>query len=193
MRTQQAWQGHPDWRFISSQEGIDHVADQALSIIREFLFRETERKWLLTHLPQGMDLGTPQLIEQFYLSVVKGAELRMRQIDGECVETKKIGSGLSRMEHEQAIDPAVYQAFLPAALGKIAKSRYNVPDGGNAVLSFDIFEGSLRGHITVEREFASLDKAGVYVLPNWLTGALEVTDNPGYKNASLALKGLPGS
>jgi len=192
-RTRDAWHGHPKWQFIASDGGVESVVNQVVNIIQPLLFQEIERKWLLKHRPVAIESVEPQQIEQIYIRVEDGFEIRYRHIDGEYFETTKVGKGLSRIELNDDRIEAVYKAAVPHALGRIAKQRYNVADGDYKVVSVDVYSGALDGLIVAEREFFTEDQARGYYLPDWLMAAVEaeVTEDPGYKNASLALNGLP--
>jgi hypothetical protein len=61
---------------------------------------EIERKFLVTLVPENVDIFPSQLIRQGYLVVMPEAELRVRDEGGVKTLTRKEGTGLSRQETE---------------------------------------------------------------------------------------------
>ena len=106
------------------------------------------------------------------------AELRMiRSMENRIYERTKRYSGLL----EDAEDLAAER------IGSlIEKRRYRIAHGDH-VIELDVFEGELAGLVLGEIELSSADTQ--MALPDYF-GA-EVTDNPAYTNARLALNGLP--
>ena len=68
----------------------------------------------------------------------------------------------------------------------IEKRRYRIPHGDHMV-ELDVFEGALAGLVLGEIELSSADTK--MTLPDYL--GEDVTDDPSYTNARLALNGLP--
>jgi adenylate cyclase len=68
-------------------------------------------------------------------------------------------------------------------------TRYLLPAGGGLTIELDVYRGDLAGLVTAEIEFESLQASRAFEAPAWL--AEEVTDDPRYKNQSLAVHGLP--
>lgn len=153
---------------------------------------EIERKFLVSAVPAADGLASSR-IRQGYLAVAgDGGEVRVRDRDGACSLTVKHGTGVVRSEAETAISPELFAALWPLTDGRrIEKRRLLVPlEGGPLVAEVDVFEGALAGLVVAEVEFGSVEAATAFTPPAWF--GPEVSDEPGYKNQSLALHGAPG-
>ena len=113
----------------------------------------------------------------------------MRRIGEQGVLTVKRGSGRDRSEEEIEITEEQLQALWPATEGRrIEKRRYQVPlDGLTAEV--DVYGGALAGLTTAEVEFDSDEQSEAFDPPGWFGD--ELTDDPGWSNQSLALRGRP--
>jgi CYTH domain-containing protein len=160
---------------------------------------EIERVWLLTRWPDLPSDAEVWEIEQGYLSDAPGAdpadfpEGRVRRIRGggavRCVHTTKRGAGMVREELERAIDEAEFERLWPRTAGRrIVKTRYRVGHRGH-VWEVDRFRDL--PIMMVEVELPSADAAADP--PAWLAPCLgrEVTFDPRYRNAALAIHGVP--
>jgi adenylate cyclase len=82
-----------------------------------------------------------------------------------------------------------FETLWPATSGRrVEKRRYLLGIKG-FVAEVDVYEGALAGLEVVEVEFADKDEAEAFVPPPWF--GREVTEDAGYKNASLAMNGRP--
>lgn len=153
---------------------------------------EIERKFLITHLPQRLLDGAAKTdIRQGYLFIEDERELRLRQRGAEFWLTEKQGQGLERQEQEVFLDESAFKMLWPLTAGRrIEKSRYVLRDA-DLCLEFDVFSGELRPLMLLEVEFTSVAASRNFSLPAYV--ALEVTEDPAYKNARLAICGLPSS
>jgi CHAD domain-containing protein/CYTH domain-containing protein len=149
--------------------------------------QEIERKFLLTGLPSLERAEGPVEIEQGYLPGERLIErLRRTQSDAgvELVRTVKEGSGLTRLEVEEAVAPDVFARFWPLTDGRrLRKRRYRVPDGQ---LTWEIDEFLDRDLVLAEVE---LPEQGTDVpIPAWLQPHVdrEVTEDSAYTNFRLA-------
>jgi CYTH domain-containing protein len=148
---------------------------------------EIERKFLVRQAPPHA--GTPTVIRQGYLAIGPDAEVRVRNAGGFATLTVKSGSGLARTETEVPLTAEQFDVLWPATEGRrIEKRRSVVPVGGLSA-QLDHYHKDLEGLAVVEVEFASVDAARRFVAPAWF--GREVTDDAGYKNASLAERGAP--
>ena len=153
---------------------------------------ERERRWLVTSidlemvekLRQGLKalnrlkfpLGGPTVaakheIVQGYFDVQSSNCFRVRIKDGvNASQTKKTGSGESRLEQEVSTDLATTQLFLDQSQYKVIKTRIEI-DGWE----LDLCHGPLEGIIVLEFEA----KAGESFppLPDWIVSAIDVTDS----------------
>jgi adenylate cyclase len=151
---------------------------------------EIERKFLVSTHPDFVTRAPATRLRQGYLVACPDGEVRVRDAAGACTLTVKSGGGLSRAESEVALSAEQFEALWPATAGRrIEKLRYAVPLEG-LTAEVDVYEGALAGLEVVEVEFASEAGAAAFEPPAWF--GRELTDEPAYKNAALALRGLPG-
>lgn len=149
--------------------------------------REIERKYLLRELPPRALDGRRISMAQGYLPGTQIRERLRREVtDDEVVlrRTIKLGRGIERIELEEAIDEAFFEALWPLTQGRrVVKTRYVVVEGERA-FEIDAFED--RELFVAEVELDSIHD--VVELPDWLSPYVirEVTDEPGYVNANLA-------
>jgi CHAD domain-containing protein/CYTH domain-containing protein len=150
--------------------------------------REVERKFLLRALPPLPNAQQPVDIEQGYLPGERLVERlrRIRSSDGvTLVRTVKEGSGLTRLEVEEAVSPDMFERLWPLTEGRrIHKRRYRVPDGD---LTWEIDEFLDRDLVLAEVELVG--RPVTVELPAWLRPAVEreVTEEEEYSNVQLAL------
>lgn len=155
---------------------------------------EIERSYLLRAMPQlppGAQVRTVR-IRQGYLpdDGRAGLEGRLREViddAGECrhVHTIKHGVGLVRTEVERAITAEEFNRHWPSTEGRrLAKTRYSVREG-ERTWEIDVFDSI--DLVLAEVELPSADT--VVELPPWLRPVVvrEVTDEPAYRNAQIAL------
>jgi adenylate cyclase len=151
--------------------------------------REVERKFLVSGegWREEADRGTE--LSQFYLAAEPDRSVRVRTKRGAApILTVKLGSGArERDEFEYAIPEADAAEMRAYARGRVVeKTRYHVHHLGR-LFEVDVFHGGLDGLIVAELE--TEEDVPDEALPSWI--GREVTGDPGYYNASLALRGLP--
>lgn len=151
--------------------------------------KEIERKFLLKNDDWRARTSGVYSIVQFYLMAGQDRSARIRIRNGEkALLTLKFGADMrerDEFEYEIPLSDAVeMRAFAMGNL--IEKSRHLVPGAGH-VFEVDEFHGMLEGFIMAELETA--DAAEDSALPGWL--GREVTGDPAYSNASLAISGAP--
>lgn len=168
--------------------------------------REIERVWVLRALP----VIPPEVpvetwrIEQGYLAPVAEGEAelarigfpegRLRRIvepDGaeRFVHTVKSGSGIVRVEREHAITRAEFEQSWPRTEGRrLMKTRRRARVGG-LVWEIDVFDGLPLVMVEVELE----DAEQRFDMPRWIAELVvkEVSEDARYRNAALAMYGLP--
>jgi CHAD domain-containing protein/CYTH domain-containing protein len=149
--------------------------------------REVERKFLLTGLPPLEGAEGPVEIEQGYLPGERLVE-RVRRIQSdegvELARAVKEGSGLTRLEIEEPVTPAVFEQLWPLTEGRrLRKRRYRIADGD---LTWEIDQFLDRDLILAEVELPG-EPADVS-LPDWLRPHVdrEVTEDSAYSNFHLA-------
>jgi adenylate cyclase len=152
---------------------------------------EIERKFLVgADPPIGGASG--RAVTQGYLAIAgkDGAplEIRIRRIEeNKFFLTFKSSGGQTRAEIELPLTAEQFYQLWPfTASNRLEKQRFLVelPDSIRAEL--DVYEGALQGLRVVEVEFPSAARAEAFVPPAWF-GA-EITDDPEYRNANLALR-----
>jgi len=146
---------------------------------------EIERKFLVARVPDDLG-GTARGIDQGYVALDEGAEVRVRRIGDELWLTVKGTGGLARVEEELRLSGEQFESLWPLTEGRrIEKTRHTLPGG----VEVDVYDGSLTGLVVAEIEFASEEESAAFDPPDWF-GA-EVTDDPRYKNRALAVSGRP--
>jgi CHAD domain-containing protein/CYTH domain-containing protein len=164
---------------------IDRMADAIAALVGQG--QEIERKFLLTGLPSLDGAEGPVEIEQGYLPGERLIErLRRTQSDAgvELVRTVKEGSGLTRLEIEEAVAPDVFDRFWPLTDGRrLRKRRYRVPEGP---LTWEIDEFLDRDLVLAEVELP--EQRTEVPIPGWLQPHVdrEVTEDSAYTNFRLA-------
>ena len=158
---------------------------------------EIERKWLIAkdEIPYPLDTLPCTRIEQQYISF--SPTIRIRKINrGEKyimtvkVKPEKGNQDLEREEYEFPISEEEYENLLPLVQGKnVVKDRYvNIlPSGLHEEI--DIFHEELEGLAYLEIEFPDLAAAEEYPNPVWTIR--DITSEKCYKNAALAIDGMP--
>jgi CYTH domain-containing protein len=153
---------------------------------------EIERKFILTRLPRALlQEARAEPIRQGYLVQNGDRELRIRQRGERYWMTVKQGSGLARQEHECEIPATQFEMLWPLTAGhRIEKTRYTMEQQGHQ-LEIDRFHGELAPLLLLEIEFDSVAASRDFPLPDAVLR--EVTEDPDYKNAALATRGLPAT
>jgi CYTH domain-containing protein len=151
--------------------------------------KEIERKFLVSGSGWRDFVEAEIRIRQFYLVVSADRTARIRISDGaSAMLTLKFGgSERGRDEFEYPVPMAEAEEMLAFAIGRvIEKTRCHVNHRGH-LYEVDVFGGRLAGLVIAELE--TPEDVPADMLPDWL--GREVTDEPRYYNASLALGGVP--
>ena len=152
--------------------------------------KEIERKFLVKDDTWHAAVEKKIAIVQFYLAISAERSIRLRLSKGTTATlTLKFGSGLcERDEFEYSVPLAEALEMKAFAVGSvIAKTRHHVRHKGY-LYEVDVFSGDLEGLVTAELE--TPDSVPDAALPAWL--GHEVSGEPRFSNASLALNGFPG-
>ena len=150
---------------------------------------EIERKFLVEGDGWRAADGKSRHIVQAYVALEGGTSVRVRIYDGRDARlTVKFGlSSITRDEFEYPIPLADAEHMVEAAKGRLVeKTRHAITSGG-FVWEVDAYEGQLSGLVIAEVEMQSEDDAPE--LPDWV--GREVTGDPTWSNANLAVRGLP--
>jgi adenylate cyclase len=153
---------------------------------------EIERKFVLEALPPVDVLGRGTPIRQYYLPGSAG-EVRARQKGERFFLTAKGEGTLVRPEWEVEMPAWAFDLMrIRCREPGLEKTRYEVPHDGH-VLIVDEYSGALAGLVTLECEFDDVEAAAALRLPEWASGAVDVTEDRRYKNSALALGGAAPS
>ncbi|MFE6053538.1 adenylate cyclase [Kitasatospora sp. NPDC056446] len=134
-------------------------------------------------------------IEQGYIAIKDdGTEVRLRRIGGSRVLGVKRATGGEasvRVEVERELGEQEFTELWPATAGaRLVKDRYTFASAG-VTIHVDVYQGELTGLLTAEVEFGSVAEAEAFTPPDWF--GVEITGVRGYKNQTLATRGLPES
>ncbi|MEY3026904.1 MAG: hypothetical protein RLZZ238_1801 [Planctomycetota bacterium] len=168
--------------------------------------REIERVWVLRAAPTVPASVAVEVwrIEQGYLAPESRDEAELARLgfpEGRLrrivepsgaerfFHTVKSGSGIVRIEREREITREEFAAAWPHTAGRrLSKVRRRASLGG---LVWEIDEFDALPLVMVEVELA--DEAQSFEMPEWIAPLVvrEVSEDPRYRNAALALYGLP--
>lgn len=150
--------------------------------------KEIERKFLVANDEWRGHVTAVLPIRQFYLVAGADRTVRVRMHDGKALLTLKFGTNAKeRDEFEYPVPISEAEEMLAFVRGNvIEKTRHHVRHGGY-LYEVDVFAGALEGLVLAELE--TPDDVPDTALPSWL--GREVTGQPAYYNASLALVGRP--
>lgn len=148
---------------------------------------EVERKFVIRELPPDFELGRGFKLDQGYICAHSEGEVRLRGVDGKYFMTIKSGCGLKRVEAELELSAAQFAELWPFTAGRrIEKTRHRVHISGHQA-EIDVFQGCLAPLILAEVEFDDVESSRDFVPPAFF--AVEVTDDPAYRNAALVQRG----
>ena len=162
---------------------------------------EIERKFYINSfdvpdeiLAELVHSGNHTFIRQGYIRVDDPEERVREKVSASgtksYVRTIKTGSGLSREENEWDISQEEFEKAWEKTEGRrVEKTRYKYPMVGGLVAEVDFYSNDLIGLVTAEVEFPDLRSAQEFVPPKWFRK--DVTDDPKFKNKSLAVNGRP--
>ncbi|WP_244486742.1 CYTH domain-containing protein [Aureimonas sp. Leaf324] len=149
---------------------------------------EIERKFLLAGdaWRRHADAGTR--VRQFYLAIREGLTVRVRLREGrKPMITIKTGAGDARGEYEYEIPEADARELEAARVGFVVEKHRHLVPLGDLTIEVDVFEGALSPLVMAEIELPAVGHA--VDLPEWI--GPEVTHDPRYTNAAMALNGRP--
>ena len=152
---------------------------------------EIERKFLLATLPDDIEQQPYNIIRQGYIVTDSDNEVRVRAKGNDYYLTIKQGSGLSRNEVEMAISEKQFDALWPLTANKrVEKIRYDY-QGHASLIEIDVYSNGLSPLKVAEVEFGSVEESRYFIAPAFFDR--EVTEDKSYKNAALAVHGMPDS
>ena len=146
---------------------------------------EIERKFLVSSLPENLQSYPCRVIEQGYLCT--NPVVRVRKDNDSFYLTYKGKGMMAREEYNLPLTEEAYSHLIRKADGNIiTKHRYEIPDGNGYTIELDIFDGVFSGTVLAEVEFASVEDADNYILPDWFSE--DVTNNKDYHNSNMSKK-----
>ena len=146
---------------------------------------EIERKFLVSSLPENLQSYPCRVIEQGYLCT--NPVVRVRKDNDSFYLTYKGKGMMAREEYNLPLTEEAYSHLIEKADGNIiTKHRYEIPDGNGYTIELDIFDGVFSGTVLAEVEFASVEDADNYILPDWFSE--DVTNNKDYHNSNMSKK-----
>ncbi|MCR5323582.1 MAG: CYTH domain-containing protein [Lachnospiraceae bacterium] len=151
---------------------------------------EIEKKYLIRHLPEGLEECKKLEIEQGYLN--RKPTLRIRKCNDEYIFTyKSVSKDLKKTdilvneEIEFPLDERSYKNLKKKVDDHIIKkTRYVIPLEGGLKAELDVFHGRLEGLFFVEVEFPDVDAADAFIKPEWF--GEDVSADKRYRNGHLA-------
>lgn len=183
----QAWKNHPNLRIIPANTSMEEKIQLVLSILHPIMNVEVERKYLLREIPYAIiEEALRKEVCQYYMVQNSTCEMRVRSYDNSLFELCVKDKGMEkRMEWETKIPSEVFNILKNESCPKIEKTRYYVPYG-EYILEIDVYHGVLSGLCTMECEFTNTEQINKFTLPQWAKNALDITNDPEYKNANMA-------
>ena len=146
---------------------------------------EIERKFLVSSVPENLLSYPCRIIEQGYLRT--DPVVRVRKDNDSFYLTYKGKGMMAREEYNLPLTEEAYSHLIGKADGNIiTKHRYEIPDGNGYTIELDIFDGVFSGTVLAEVEFASVEDADNYILPDWFSE--DVTNNKDYHNSNMSKK-----
>lgn len=127
-------------------------------------------------------------LEQFYLVANIDETLRYRKEGNIYIKNSKRGSGLVREESEVQVSRSEYLNAKRKNSGGVIKKQRVVFELNDYRFELDIFKGALRGLRILEIEFATLEEAQSFTMPQLLKPLIikEITNETIYSNGALS-------
>ena len=152
---------------------------------------EIEKKYLIKHLPEGLEECKKYDIEQGYLN--RKPTLRIRKRNDDYIFTYKSAPKdkeqkdiLVNEEIEVPLDEKSYKNLRKKVDGNLIKKfRYVIPLEGGLKAELDVFRGKLKGLVFVEVEFPDIETAENFKKPEWF--GEDVSADRRYKNGYLSM------
>lgn len=144
---------------------------------------EIERKYLIPHIPSGLDIKETHIIEQGYLCT--SPVVRIRKDNDQYILTYKSKGLMVREEYNLPLTEAAYEHLKEKTDGRIIKkTRHVIPLGSSLSIELDIFQEDLAPLVLAEVEFPTKEMADAFTPPDWF--GEDVTFSPLYHNSALS-------
>lgn len=196
-KIEEIWSLHNKCIKFKASDDIEKITNKIIEIIKDYMSREIECKYLLDKLPNISEFEYQEYkIRQGYLGeeLNNNGELRIREkinVKKNCLPqytiTIKSNGDANRSECERDIDKWAFDQLWKSIKNNhyIEKTRY-VVKFGEYLLEID--EYCNKKLIILECEFQSEDDLKKFKLPQWILNCnpIDVTYNPEYKNKCLS-------
>jgi adenylate cyclase len=148
---------------------------------------EIERKFLVSGENWRSSVTATKSLHQAYLARTDQLSARVRIVDGKeaFLTIKSAGAGATRSEFEYPIPVEDARELMELREGRIIEKVRHIAKIDGMRWEIDVFAGELIGLVIAEIELADEDTG--FEHPRWL--GREVTHDPAYYNAALALGG----
>ena len=144
---------------------------------------EIERKFLCSKTPSNLKNFKCHQITQGY--ICSEPTIRIRKLDDSHFLTIKSKGEVSREELELEISQIEYNNLCEKVEHNfVNKYRYLIPIENNLVAELDIYLDELKGLITIEVEFDSIEECNEFIPPDWFGEDISYKNE--YKNVNLA-------
>lgn len=144
---------------------------------------EIERKYLVSDIPEHLEIYPCRQIEQGYLNT--SPVVRIRKDNDKYELTYKSKGHMARIEYNLPLTKEAYGHLLTKIDGRlIQKKRYMIPISSELTAELDIFEGELAPLTLVEVEFSSEEEANTFTAPEWF--GEDVTFSGEYHNSHMS-------
>lgn len=151
---------------------------------------EIERKYLISKVPENLNITKTREIEQGYLCTEP--VVRIRKDNDKFELTYKSKGLMIREEHNLPLTKEAYEHLRTKIDGRlIQKTRHEIPLEDSLTAELDIFHGELKPLILAEVEFPDKENADAFTPPEWF--GEDVTFSSEYHNSALSRRGFTRS
>lgn len=144
---------------------------------------EIERKYLISHIPEGLSITETHHIEQAYLCTAP--VVRIRKDNEQYILTYKSKGLMAREEYNLPLTEEAYRHLKKKADGRIIKkTRHVIPLDSVLSIELDLFQDDLAPLVLAEVEFPTREMAESFTPPDWF--GEDVTFSSAYHNSTLS-------
>lgn len=144
---------------------------------------EIERKFLISSLPDDLNITSTHIMEQGYLNT--DPVVRIRRDNDDYILTYKSRGLMVREEYNLPLNEKAYEHLKTKVDGRlISKTRHVIPLTDTLNIELDIFHGDLEPLMLAEVEFPDEETALAFVPPEWF--GEDVTFSSDYHNSTLS-------
>ena len=144
---------------------------------------EIERKFLISSLPENLNITSTHIMEQGCLNT--DPVVRIRRDNNDYILTYKSKGLMVREEYNLPLNEKAYEHLKTKIDGRlISKTRHVIPLTDTLNIELDIFHGDLEPLMLAEVEFPDEETALAFVPPEWF--GEDVTFSSEYHNSTLS-------